>query len=159
MYRCGTGYDSHRFEEGRKLILGGVEIPSPMGLKGHSDADAVIHAIIDSLLSGCGESDIGTHFPDSDEIYLNADSKVLLAKTRQIIYNKGFKPISISLVIICQNIKLASHILKMREVISDILGTSFEDVGISAKTNEGMGFVGRNEGIAVIANSLLVKNI
>lgn len=153
--RCGIGYDSHRFVEGRKLILGGTNIPFEKGLSGHSDADALTHAIIDSIFSACGLGDIGTYFPDTLEKYKDADSIELLKACISIIKEKGLKLCSLSAVINCQKPKLATYIFSMKTNIAKAVGLDIEKIGISAKTNEGMGFSGREEGIFVIANCLV----
>ncbi len=151
MIRVGVGYDVHRFEPGRKLILGGVEIPHERGLSGHSDADALTHAIIDALLGAAALGDIGAHFPDTDESYRDADSRKLLARVVALLREKGMKPNNVDSVVVAQRPKLAPHIPEMREVISSILGISPDLVGIKATTSERMGFVGREEGVAAHA--------
>ena len=151
MIRVGVGYDVHRFEPGRKLILGGVEIPHEQGLAGHSDADALTHAIIDALLGAAALGDIGAHFPDTDEAYRDADSRKLLARVVALLRGKGMKPNNVDSVVVAQRPKLAPHIPEMREVISSILGISPDLVGIKATTSERMGFVGREEGVAAHA--------
>ena len=151
MIRVGVGYDVHRFEPGRKLILGGVEIPHEQGLAGHSDADALTHAIIDALLGAAALGDIGAHFPDTDEAYRDADSRKLLARVVALLREKGMKPNNVDSVVVAQRPKLAPHIPEMREVISSILGISPDLVGIKATTSERMGFVGREEGVAAHA--------
>ena len=151
MIRVGVGYDVHRFEPGRKLILGGVEIPHERGLAGHSDADALTHAIIDALLGAAALGDIGAHFPDTDEAYRDADSRKLLARVVALLREKGMKPNNVDSVVVAQRPKLAPHIPEMREVISSILGISPDLVGIKATTSERMGFVGREEGVAAHA--------
>ena len=151
MIRVGVGYDVHRFEPGRKLILGGVEIPHEHGLAGHSDADALTHAIIDALLGAAALGDIGAHFPDTDEAYRDADSRKLLARVVALLREKGMKPNNVDSVVVAQRPKLAPHIPEMREVISSILGISPDLVGIKATTSERMGFVGREEGVAAHA--------
>ena len=155
MFKCGTGYDSHRFAAGRKLVLGGVDIPAPYGLEGHSDADALIHAVIDSMLTAAGAADIGTYFPDTMPEYKDIDSLKLLKRTFDIITAKGFKVSNLSCAVLCQGVRLADHIPQMKQNIAHCLSIDVSDVGISAKTNEKMGFVGREEGIAVISNCLL----
>jgi 2-C-methyl-D-erythritol 4-phosphate cytidylyltransferase/2-C-methyl-D-erythritol 2,4-cyclodiphosphate synthase len=149
--KSGIGYDSHRFAEGRKFILGGVTIPYEKGLYGHSDGDALVHAIIDSLFSAAGLRDIGAHFPDSDEKYKGADSIGLLEKCREILEGKGIKVSNVSAAVICEKPRLAPYADKMKENIARALNISPQNIGISAKTNEGMGFEGRGEGISVIA--------
>ena len=151
MIRVGVGYDVHRFETGRKFILGGVEIPFERGLAGHSDADALIHAIIDALLGAAALGDIGSHFPDTDEAYRGADSRELLARVVALLEERGMKPGNVDSVVVAQRPKLASHIPEMREVISSVLGISPDLVGIKATTGEGLGFTGREEGVAAHA--------
>ena len=151
MIRVGIGYDVHRFEADRKLILGGVEIPHEQGLAGHSDADALTHAIIDALLGAAALGDIGAHFPDTDAAYRDADSRKLLARVVALLREKGMKPNNVDSVVVAQRPKLAPHIPEMREVISSILGISPDLVGIKATTSERMGFVGREEGVAAHA--------
>ena len=124
MIRIGVGYDVHRFEANRKLILGGVEIPFERGLAGHSDADALIHAIIDALLGAAALGDIGAHFPDTDDAYRGADSRELLARVVALLAERGMKPGNVDSVVVAQRPKLAPHIPGMREVISSILGNS-----------------------------------
>ncbi len=149
--RVGVGYDVHRFEAGRKFILGGVEIPHDRGLAGHSDADALIHAIIDALLGAAALGDIGSHFPDTDEAYRGADSRVLLARVVALLAERGMEPGNVDSVVVAQRPKLAPHIPKIREVISSILGIPLDRVGVKATTGEGLGFAGREEGVAAHA--------
>lgn len=145
----GIGYDSHRFKSGRKLILGGVEIPSEFGLDGHSDADALVHAIIDAILGAAGKRDIGFNFPDTDKKWKDADSLDLLKRTISLIDNS--KIIYVDAVIITEKPKLSDHINKMIEKLSKTMNLKAERVNIKAKTNEKMGFSGREEGLAVMA--------
>jgi 2-C-methyl-D-erythritol 4-phosphate cytidylyltransferase/2-C-methyl-D-erythritol 2,4-cyclodiphosphate synthase len=149
--RSGFGYDSHRFTEGRKLILGGVEIPFDKGLQGHSDADALIHAICDALLGAAGAGDIGRHFPDTDPAYKGFSSMIFLERVREMISAKGFSINNIDATIIMEKPKLAPFADRIIANIAGILNLALTDVNIKAKTNEGMGFVGRNEGVAVFA--------
>lgn len=151
MIRVGVGYDVHRFEADRKLILGGVEIPFEQGLSGHSDADALIHALIDALLGAAALGDIGAHFPDTDEAYRGADSRELLARVVALLAERGMRPNNVDSVVVAQRPKLAPYIPAMREVISSILGIPPDRVGIKATTGEGLGFVGREEGVAAHA--------
>ena len=151
MIRVGVGYDVHRFEAGRKLVLGGVEIPHERGLAGHSDADVLIHAVIDALLGAAALGDIGAHFPDTDEAYRGADSRELLARVVALLEERGMKPGNVDSVVVAQRPKLAPHVRKMREVVSSILGIPPERVGIKATTGEGLGFAGREEGVAAHA--------
>lgn len=145
--RIGIGYDSHKFVEKRKLIIGGVEIPYNRGLYGHSDADVLIHAIIDAILGSAGAGDIGTHFPDTDPLYKDISSIDLLEKTLQIVKSKKVKPLWVDCIIFAEKPKMSPYIPKMKENIQKF-GIN---ISIKAKTNEGMGFIGRQEGIAVQA--------
>lgn len=153
----GCGYDVHKLIEERKLILGGVEIPNDKGLLGHSDADVLLHAVMDSLLSAAGLNDIGWYFPNNDMQYLGIESLKLLEKISVILITNGFKPNNISAVIVCEKPKLQGYILKMRENIANILKIDISRVGITATTNEALGSLGRNEGIAAIANSSIIE--
>lgn len=155
--KCGIGFDAHKFKENRPLILGGVEIPFDMGLDGHSDADVLIHAVIDSVAGPALGKDIGNLFPDSSMEYKDIDSKILLEKTCTMIHQAGFKISNIDAEIIAQKPKLALYIPKMREVLSKIMHISPEDITIKATTTEKMGFTGRGEGIAAISSALIVK--
>ena len=158
MYRIGQGFDIHKLVEGRKLILGGVEIPFEKGLLGHSDADCLIHAIIDAIFGALALGDIGSHFPDTDMKYKNADSKVLLKEALKIMKEKGFKIVNMDSTIKIQAPKMRPYIDKIRNNLSEILNTDVENVSVKAKTMEGMGIVG--EGGAVICDAviLLEKN-
>lgn len=153
--RIGLGYDSHRFAADRKLILGGVEIPFDRGLQGHSDADAIIHAVCDALLGAAAAGDIGRHFPDNDPQYKNISSMILLEKVGKIITAKGFAVNNIDVTVLMEAPKLAPHAAGMISNIARALKLPEESVSIKAKTNEGMGFVGRNEGVAVFAAATL----
>lgn len=150
MIRVGFGYDSHRFKKGRKLMLGGVEIPHPRGLDGHSDADAVCHAVMDALLGAAALGDIGEHFPDSDPRYKGADSLKLLAETRRLLGRRR-KIVNVDVTVLAEEPKLGPYKNRMRARLARVLGISVDQVSVKAKTNEGMGFVGRREGIAVLA--------
>ncbi len=152
--RVGIGYDSHRFTEGRKLTLGGVNIPFNKGLAGHSDGDVLCHAIIDSILGALGEGDIGLHFPDTDAAWKDASSIMLLTKIVELARKRGFELVWIDTVIIAESPKIASYTASMKEVISHS-GISPSIISIKAKTNEGMGFIGKGEGIAVHSICLL----
>jgi 2-C-methyl-D-erythritol 4-phosphate cytidylyltransferase/2-C-methyl-D-erythritol 2,4-cyclodiphosphate synthase len=149
--RSGLGYDSHRFAADRKLILGGVEIPFEKGLQGHSDADALIHAICDALLGAAGAGDIGRHFPDNDPQYKNISSMILLERVKKLIEAKGFSINNIDATVVMEMPKLAPYAGEMVSNIASALNIARTAVNIKAKTNEGMGFAGRNEGIAVFA--------
>ncbi|KPJ50780.1 MAG: 2-C-methyl-D-erythritol 2,4-cyclodiphosphate synthase [candidate division Zixibacteria bacterium DG_27] len=149
--RVGIGYDVHRLVKGRKLILGGVQIRSEKGLWGHSDADALSHAIGDALLGAAALGDLGTHFPDSDERYKDISSLTLLEEIRSKLTDKGFRIINIDATIVAQAPKLAPYIEKMRERLSDTLKVPLEDLSVKATTTEGLGFAGKGEGIACYA--------
>lgn len=150
-YRSGLGYDSHRFAPGRKLILGGVEIPCDRGLAGHSDADALLHAVCDALLGMAGAGDIGRHFPDTDPAYKDISSLVLLERVKHVIESKGLSIHNIDATVILEKPKLAPYAAAMAASIAKTLDIPEAAVSVKAKTNEGMGFVGREEGIAVLA--------
>ena len=155
--RIGHGYDVHRLVEGRKLIIGGVEIPHEKGLLGHSDADVLSHAISDALLGALAMGDIGHLFPDNDPAFEGADSLWLMSQIVPIIKNKGYKISNIDSTVIAQAPKLAPHIIKMRENIANTLGIDIGDVSIKATTEEGLGFSGEKLGIAAHAICLLEK--
>lgn len=149
MLRIGHGYDVHRLVEGRKLILGGVEIENNgIGLLGHSDADVLLHAIADSLLGACALGDIGKHFPDTDENFKNADSLVLLKKVVELVNSKGYSINNIDATVLAQAPKLAPHIDLMRVNIAEALEISVDYVSVKATTEEKLGFTGAKEGIA-----------
>jgi len=155
MLRVGIGYDSHRFAAGRALILGGVRIPHEKGLAGHSDADAVLHAVIDAVLGAMGAPDIGEMFPDDAEQWTDADSGQLLRRVVDLAVTKGCRTVNCDVTVLTEAPRLVPHKPAMRQRIADILNVSPEAVSIKAKTNEGMGFVGRGEGLAAIAAILL----
>lgn len=155
--RIGHGYDVHRFSEGRKFILGGVEILYKKGLLGHSDADVLLHAISDALLGAAALGDIGKHFPDSDEKYKGADSLVLLGEVAKILRENGYFAVNVDATVIAEEPKLAPHIQKMRENIAGALGVDIGDVSVKATTEEGLGFTGSKEGIAAHAVCLIDK--
>ncbi|MFB0917720.1 MAG: 2-C-methyl-D-erythritol 2,4-cyclodiphosphate synthase [Clostridiaceae bacterium] len=153
--RIGIGYDVHRFEKGRKLILGGVEIPFELGLLGHSDADVLCHAISDALLGALALGDIGKHFPDTSDEYSGADSVVLLKKVNELITSKGYTISNIDSTIVAQRPKLRPYIDTMRDVLSTALGLEISQVSIKATTEEGLGFTGEMLGISAHAVCLL----
>lgn len=155
--RIGHGYDVHKLFEGRKLILGGIEIPFEKGLLGHSDADVLLHAISDALLGAAAMGDIGLHFPDTDEKYKGADSMVLLKEVISIIEKKGYTVSNIDATILCQRPKLRPYIELMRKNIAENCGFDIDLVSIKATTEEGLGFTGSGEGIAVHAVCLIEK--
>ena len=156
-FRNGFGYDSHRLVSNRKLILGGVEIPFDKGLKGHSDADALIHAICDALLGAAGGGDIGRHFPDNDPKYKNISSIILLEKVKIIIKAKGFLINNVDATVVMEMPKLAPYAAQMVSNIALALDIAETSVNIKAKTNEGMGFTGRNEGVAAFATATVTE--
>ena len=150
--RSGIGYDSHRFEEGRRLVLGGVEVPGvSRGLAGHSDADALTHAVIDALLGAAGLGDIGQHFPDTDEQWRGADSLDLLGQVCVFLEEHGFQVTHVDATVICEAPKLGQHRDEMRRTLAGAIGVSARAVNVKFTTNEGMGWVGRGEGIAAMA--------
>ena len=153
--RVGVGYDSHRFTEGRKLVLGGVEIPHARGLAGHSDADAVAHALTDAILGAAGLGDIGTMFPPTNSRWKNADSLDLLKRAHLRVVEAGLSFVSADITVIMEQPHLAPYIDGMREKLAAALVAGYSTVSVKAKTNEGMGWIGRGEGVAVIAVALL----
>ena len=155
--RIGHGYDVHRLVEGRKLILGGVEIPFEKGLDGHSDADVLVHAVMDALLGAAALGDIGKLFPDNDDAYLGADSVELLKKVRNVLQEHGWKPGNLDATVIAQRPKLAPYIDTMRKRIADALETDAENVSVKAMTEERLGFTGSGEGIAAHAVCLIER--
>ena len=155
--RIGHGYDVHRLVEGRKLILGGVEIPFEKGLDGHSDADVLVHAVMDALLGAAALGDIGKLFPDSDERYLGADSIGLLKTVRTVLEEDGWKLSNLDATVIAQRPKLAPYIYTMRKRIADALETDAENVSVKATTEERLGFTGSGEGIAAHAVCLIER--
>jgi len=153
--RIGHGYDVHRLVTGRKLILGGVEIPHETGLLGHSDADVLLHAISDAILGAIGEGDIGRHFPDTDPAYKGASSLRLLAHVMALAAGKGYVIGNLDATIVAQRPKLAIYIAAMRENIAQTLGTTLDRINVKATTTEELGFAGRQEGIAAYSVVLL----
>lgn len=151
LFRVGVGCDVHRFQAGRRLVLGGVEIPHERGLAGHSDADVLTHAICDALLGAAALGDIGRHFPDSDEAYRDADSRELLARVAALLGEAGMAPWNVDAVVVAERPRLAPYVPAMREALSAALGVSPDAVGVKATTSEGLGFAGREEGIAAQA--------
>lgn len=155
--RIGQGYDVHRLVTGRKLIMGGVDIPWEKGLLGHSDADVLLHAIADGILGAIGEGDIGKHFPDTDPAYKGADSLKLLSQVMVLADIFGYKLGNLDATIIAQMPKMAPHIQSMRKNIATVLNADVAQVNIKATTEEGLGFSGRGEGIAAHAIVLMLK--
>ncbi|MFP8489406.1 2-C-methyl-D-erythritol 2,4-cyclodiphosphate synthase [Gracilimonas sp. Q87] len=156
--RIGYGYDVHRFEAGRKLILGGIEIPFEKGLDGHSDADVLLHAITDALLGALALGDIGSHFPDNDPEFKNADSSELLRYCYEMVSGKGYSVGNLDATVITERPKLNPYIKSMRHRISEILDSAPEDISVKATTSEKMGFVGREEGMIAQCVILLIRD-
>lgn len=155
LLRVGIGYDSHRFAEDRKLILGGVEIPHTQGLAGHSDADAVAHAVTDAILGAGALGDIGTHFPPSSEKWKDADSIDLLTRTVQLLSDHSYRVVNVDVTVICEQPKIGPYARAMREKLAAVLQVDVTAISIKGKTNEGMGWIGAGEGIATIATALI----
>jgi 2-C-methyl-D-erythritol 2,4-cyclodiphosphate synthase len=155
--RIGHGFDVHAFAEGRRLIIGGVDIPYDRGLLGHSDADVLLHAICDALLGAAALGDIGKHFPDSDPRYKGIDSRKLLRHVAELLDGRGWKVGNVDATIIAQAPKMAPHIAAMREHIAEDIGIAAEQVNVKATTTERLGFTGREEGIAAEAVCLIHK--
>ena len=155
--RIGTGYDVHRLTEGRKLILGGVDVPYEKGLLGHSDADVLVHAVMDALLGAAALGDIGRHFPDNDPAYAGISSLLLLEKVAEILGKEGYQVENIDSTVICQRPKLRDHIPAMRRNMAKALKISEDRVSVKATTEEGLGFTGSGEGIAAQAVCLIER--
>ena len=151
MTRFGMGYDVHRLVEGRKLILGGVEIPHTLGLLGHSDADVLLHAISDALLGAAALGDIGRHFPDTDSRYAGADSRKLLAQVVEMVREKGYVVGNVDATVVAQKPKLMPFIPQMNENIAEVLGLDLDQVNVKATTEEKLGFTGTEQGISAYA--------
>jgi 2-C-methyl-D-erythritol 2,4-cyclodiphosphate synthase len=154
--RVGIGYDAHRFARQRRLMLGGVEIPHHLGLEGHSDADVLLHAIADAVLGAAALGDIGQHFPPTDERFRDADSQNLLRETVRLVREAGWAPANVDATILAEAPRIGPHVGLMRECIAACLGIAPDAVGVKATTNEGMGAIGRGEGIAALATATLV---
>ena len=153
--RIGHGYDVHKLVPGRKLIIGGVEIPHHLGLLGHSDADVAAHALADALLGAAALGDIGQHFPDNDPAYAGADSLVLLTKVAELLKAEGWRVENVDVTILAQRPKMKPHIPQMRENFARAMGVPVSSVSVKATTEEGLGFTGREEGIAAHAVALI----
>ena len=158
IYRIGYGYDVHRLVSDRLLVIGGVQIPYEKGLLGHSDADVLLHAVMDAMLGAAALGDIGRHFPDSDPQYKGISSLLLLSHTGRLISEVGYKVGNIDATIIAQKPKMAPHIEQMRENIASVLEISKDRINVKATTEEGLGFTGKGEGIAAQAAALLYKD-
>lgn len=153
--RIGLGYDVHRLVAGRPCILGGVTIPSSVGPEGHSDADVILHALMDAMLGALAEGDIGQHFPNTDSQYKGADSMTLLSHVMKIVTGRGYRVGNCDIMVIAETPKLVPHVLAMREALAKALSIGVSSVSIKATTNEGLGAIGRKEGIAAQAVCLL----
>ena len=156
-YRIGSGTDFHRLTSGRDLWIGGVKIPHTKGAIGHSDADVLLHAICDALLGALALGDIGIHFPDTDEAYKNIDSKILLAKSFELVKEQGYKIINIDTTLCLQTPKIKPYVLQMQETIAAVLSIPVNAISIKATTTEQLGFIGREEGLTAYATVLLCK--
>lgn len=157
MLRIGNGYDVHVLTEGRKLILGGVEIPHTKGVLGHSDGDVLVHAIMDAMLGALALGDIGQHFPDTDMQYKNIDSMLLLSKVKELIYSKGYKIINLDSIIVLQKPKVKPYIEAMRKRIAEVLEIEVDQVSVKATTEEKLGFTGDESGVKSYCVVLLEK--
>ena len=157
MLRIGNGYDVHKLVEGRKLVLGGIEIPHTKGVLGHSDGDVLIHAIMDAILGALALGDIGQHFPDNDMQYKNIDSTILLTRVKELIDEKGYQIINLDSIIVLQKPKVKPYIQSMRERISDILKIDIDQVSVKATTEEKLGFTGDESGVKSYCVVLLEK--
>ena len=155
MMRVGIGYDSHRFDASRPMVLGGVEIPGVPGLAGHSDGDAIAHAVIDALLGAAAAGDVGRHFPPDDETWRGADSMELLSRSVGLLRERGYEPHNLDVVVICQEPKISPVADAMRDRLARVLGISTDAISLKGKTNEGMGWIGAGEGLAVHAVALV----
>ena len=156
-FKTGIGYDVHRFVEGRPLILGGVEVPHSHGLLGHSDADVITHAAMDAVLGAAGCADIGTYFPDDDPAFKGADSIELARRVSEVIRSEGFELEGLDIMVVAAAPKMKPHVPAMKERLSEAFGLQAEQLGLKATTNEKMGWVGRQEGIACLASALVRK--
>lgn len=153
--RVGTGYDSHRFDEGCELVLGGVRIPSHAGLAGHSDGDAVAHAVIDAVLGAASAGDVGSHFPPSDPRWKGADSIELLAIATHAARSAGWRVVNVDVTVICESPKIRPYAAEMCQRLGEAMGIPAAQVSVKGKTNEGMGWIGAGEGVAVHAVALI----
>ena len=155
--RVGLGYDSHRFESGRPLILGGITIPDHPGLKGHSDGDAITHALIDAILGAASLGNVGTHFPPTEEKWKDDDSTELLSNSVEVIDREGWMVVNVDLTVICESPQISLFAEEMKERLSGILQVPVERISIKGKTNEGMGWIGESKGLAVHAVALIER--
>ena len=153
--RIGNGYDSHRFDAGRTLVLGGITIPNHAGLSGHSDGDAVAHAVIDAILGAAAAGNVGSHFPPSDDTWKGADSIGLLERATEILLSQSFRVVNVDVTVICESPKIGPHAEAMRQRLASAMAVTVSRVSIKGKTNEGMGWIGRGEGLAVHAVAMI----
>ena len=153
--RVGTGYDSHRFDAERKLILGGVSIPDHAGLRGHSDGDAVAHAVIDAVLGAASAGDVGSHFPPDDAAWKDADSVELLKRVAGVLRERGYEVVNVDVTVVCETPKIRPHAAEMASCLAEAMAISEDRVSIKGKTNEGLGWIGAGEGLAVHAVALI----
>ena len=156
-FRTGFGFDVHAFAEGRKLIIGGVEIPFDKGLEGHSDADVLLHAICDAMLGALALGDIGLHFPNTDELFKDADSALLLKHVNELINSKGYELGNLDCVLAMEKPKISPYVERMKNRIAEILSVDSDQISIKATTTEKLGFVGRTEGVVSFSTVLLMK--
>ena len=156
-FRVGHGYDVHRLTEGRKLILGGVDVPYSLGLLGHSDADVLVHAIMDALLGACGLGDIGRHFPDSSEEFRGISSLILLSRVKSIIESEGYTVVNVDATLVLQRPKVSPYIDEMKSNIATVLCVETDRINVKATTEEHLGFTGRGEGISAHAVAMIKK--
>lgn len=155
--RVGSGFDVHQLREGRKFILGGVEIPNEKGILGHSDADVLTHAICDALLGAAGMKDIGTYFPDNSSEFKNINSLILLEKVMQLLQKHSYKVGNVDSTVVCEKPKIKPYVDAMKSKLSEVLKIEIDDISIKATTNEKMGFIGREEGIVAYATVLIFR--
>ncbi|MDH3206250.1 MAG: 2-C-methyl-D-erythritol 2,4-cyclodiphosphate synthase [Gemmatimonadota bacterium] len=155
--RVGTGYDSHRFDADRELILGGVLIPDHAGLLGHSDGDAVAHAVIDAILGAAAAGDVGSHFPPTDATWKDADSIGLLKAAAGVLRERGYEVVNVDVTVVCETPKIRPHAVAMSHRLAEAMAISADRVSIKGKTNEGLGWIGAGEGLAVHAVALIGK--
>ena len=155
--RVGTGSDSHRFDSTRRLVLGGVTVPDHAGLTGHSDGDAVAHAVIDAILGACAAGNVGSHFPPSDDRWKDADSIELLARAAGSLLESGHRVVNVDVTVVCETPKIGPHVPAMCRRLAEAMGVDADRVSVKGKTNEGMGWIGSSEGLAVHAVALVER--
>jgi 2-C-methyl-D-erythritol 2,4-cyclodiphosphate synthase len=156
--RVGNGYDSHRFDADRPMVLGGVTIPDHAGLSGHSDGDAVAHAVIDALLGAAAAGNVGSHFPPSDDTWKNADSIDLLRRARGVLGERRYRVVNVDVTVVCESPKIGPHVDEMAQRLAAAMDVDASQISIKGKTNEHMGWIGRGEGLAVHAVAMIARN-